>query len=560
MPDPIYFQWQNEFLLHTIYPLRETKLRDFLQYYFEIEIWQKYKNLTTQELAGDIQAFRDVQKNKVLEAYDSFQKLVLYFLDDDVTDQYQGNFPNPDPEIMVKINDLHKLFKRYYPTYQNPVKEKYFTSERARQLEELRTRIQTQITDKTRVLRNILPASPLKATYENDLNRLSNISLKMVDQELSHLYDFLRAYTRLEIYKQEALKRKAASEKALQDGSQKLRALKLEIDGLESRLAPVLQTGRRLSTTPNMEGSRTYFLDEDVSDLYQLKIPGLDPGILLKINELHKNFKKWFPGYKNPVLEKSFLAQRTKEFEDLRKLRAQELADKQRAMQWIQPNTTNWTIYEKAIDTLKNNILRALDEEMSKLYDFQWAYDSSEKTPAMISALIAQNQKERSDIEGQLKVKKDSAAALETEQNRLSQDLAREEKELLLALVNALPVSLQDIVRGKIEAYKTGLAQKTLDQLMEAVVQRFMAQPERYPLWLQYMVIHFSGMRYQSAHGSWADPKDLLLSLRIKAIQDELKRQGEDAINALCDQRYLCYQSVQSAVKVLGTASDEETQ
>ena len=31
MPDPIYFQWQNEFLLRTIYPLRETKLRDFLR-------------------------------------------------------------------------------------------------------------------------------------------------------------------------------------------------------------------------------------------------------------------------------------------------------------------------------------------------------------------------------------------------------------------------------------------------------------------------------------------------------------------------------------------------
>jgi hypothetical protein len=560
MPDPIYFQWQNEFLLRTIYPLRETKLRDFLQYFFEIEIWQQYKNMPAPTLASDIQSFRGMQKSKVLDAYDLFQKLAAYFLDEDVSDQYRASFPNPDPEIMLKINDIHKLFKTYYPTYQNPVKEKYFTSERARQLEDLRGRLQTQINDKTRILRNILPASPLKATYENDLSRLSNVCIKMVDQELSRLYDFLRAYARLEVYKQEALKRKAVNEKARSDGAVKLSALKLEIDALESRLVPLVQAGRRLSTAPDMPGNKTYFLDEDVSDVYQAKIAGIDPGIMLKINELHKNFKKWFPGYQNPLLEKNFLAQRIKEFEDLRKLRAQELADKQRALQWIQSGTSNWDIYTKVIDLLKNNILRALDEELNRLYDLQWAYAASEKTPAVISTLIAQNQKDRSDVETQLKGKKDSAAAQEAEQNRLGQELARNEKEIMLALVDALPVSLPDIVRSKTEAYKAELAQKDIDQLMEAVVQRFITQPERYPLWLQYMVVHFSGMRYQSAHGSWADPKDLLLSLRIKAVQDELKRQGEDAINALCDQRYLCYQSVQTAVKVLGTASDAETQ
>lgn len=559
MPDPIYFQWQNEFLLRTIYPLRETKLRDFLQFYFEIEIWQKYKNLGAQDLASDILAFRNAQKSKVLEAYDTFQKLQAYFLDEDVTEQYRASFPNPDPEVMGKINDLHKVFKQFYPKYQNPVKEKYFTSERARQMEELRKRIQDQVSQKQRALRNMLATSAQKPTLENDLARLSNISLKMVDQELSRLYDFLKAYTRLEVYQQESLKRTAASEKARAEGSSKLLALKPEVEALETRLAQALQIGRRLSTPPNLEGGKAYFLDEDVSDLYRQKIPSIDPGILQKINELHVNFKKWLPGYKNPTLEKNFLAQRIKEFEDLRKLRAQELASKQRAAQWIQPNTVNWTANEKAIDTLKNNILRGLDEELSRLYDLQWAYDYSSKTPAAVSALATQNQKEQADIEAQLKGKKDSAAALEAEQSRYNLELGRSEKDLMLALVDALPVSSKDIVRGQIEAYQAELGQKTLEQLLEGIVQRFMDQPERYPLWLQYMVIHFSGMRYQSAHGSWADPKDLLLSLRIKFVQDELKRQGEDAINALCEERYLCYQAAQSPTKVLGIASGEET-
>ena len=38
MTELLYFQWQNEILLKTIYPLREMKLRDFLVYYQEIDL------------------------------------------------------------------------------------------------------------------------------------------------------------------------------------------------------------------------------------------------------------------------------------------------------------------------------------------------------------------------------------------------------------------------------------------------------------------------------------------------------------------------------------------
>ena len=43
MAEPYYFQWQNEFLCKTIYPMREQKLRDFLVYYMEVDIWAQYK-------------------------------------------------------------------------------------------------------------------------------------------------------------------------------------------------------------------------------------------------------------------------------------------------------------------------------------------------------------------------------------------------------------------------------------------------------------------------------------------------------------------------------------
>jgi hypothetical protein len=42
MPDTFFYQWQNPFLLKTIYPMRELKLRDFLIFHFEVELWEKY--------------------------------------------------------------------------------------------------------------------------------------------------------------------------------------------------------------------------------------------------------------------------------------------------------------------------------------------------------------------------------------------------------------------------------------------------------------------------------------------------------------------------------------
>ena len=59
------------------------------------------------------------------------------------------------------------------------------------------------------------------------------------------------------------------------------------------------------------------------------------------------------------------------------------------------------------------------------------------------------------------------------------------------------------------------------------------------------MVIHFSGMRYQSAHGSWADPRDLLESLKIEELTvknkattpEEIERAAAQALVELQKQK-----------------------
>jgi hypothetical protein len=79
------------------------------------------------------------------------------------------------------------------------------------------------------------------------------------------------------------------------------------------------------------------------------------------------------------------------------------------------------------------------------------------------------------------------------------------------------------------------------------VYQRFKKEPKRYPLWLQYMVVHFSGMRYASAHSSWADPKDLLIRLRGSNVDKDLKKLDDAEIEKRCREKIIAYESAGAA-------------
>ncbi len=118
--------------------------------------------------------------------------------------------------------------------------------------------------------------------------------------------------------------------------------------------------------------------------------------------------------------------------------------------------------------------------------------------------------------------------------------------------VKASDVKVNDIVNAKVEKYKNELASKSHFELLEEVVQRFLKSPEEYPLWLQYMVIHFSGMRYASAHGSWADPKDLLINLGSSYIAEDFRSENDDWVQARCDEKIECYEDPEKALSEPG--------
>jgi hypothetical protein len=132
------------------------------------------------------------------------------------------------------------------------------------------------------------------------------------------------------------------------------------------------------------------------------------------------------------------------------------------------------------------------------------------------------------------------------------------EEEFLVHYDPKTPVTVRDIVRLKVEQYAKTLEGKDQYQLLTEIRARFEKEPARFPLWLQYMVIHFSGMRYKSAHGSWADPKDLLVRLRIAEIKKEQMALTDADVTAKCQEKIAQYDPAFTGAKPkLATATEK---
>jgi hypothetical protein len=119
-------------------------------------------------------------------------------------------------------------------------------------------------------------------------------------------------------------------------------------------------------------------------------------------------------------------------------------------------------------------------------------------------------------------------------------------------------ITVKDVAIWESEAYRAVLMAKDQMELLEEAAKRFWAQPERYPPWLQYMVIHFSGMRYASAHGSWADPRDLLTRLQAPDIEAEIKALDDETIKERCQEKIAAYETPNEASPKLATAQEKD--
>ena len=131
------------------------------------------------------------------------------------------------------------------------------------------------------------------------------------------------------------------------------------------------------------------------------------------------------------------------------------------------------------------------------------------------------------------------------------------EEQFLLNYGPKVVVTVKDIVGLKVEQYKKTLENKNQYQLLADIRARFEKEPKRFPLWLQYMIVHFSGMRYKSAHGSWADPKDLLVRLRLDEVKKAQAALSDADVAAKCAEKIAQYEGTNPNKPALARATEK---
>jgi hypothetical protein len=279
-----------------------------------------------------------------------------------------------------------------------------------------------------------------------------------------------------------------------------------------------------------------------------------DPAILDKIKHEHINFDRYFLNYDNSTKQRIYLERTTKRVEGFRKNLLNEIARNERNIRNV-PQSYKVPQWKQSIKTLSDT-LPILDAELNRYYAFSTIFKKIKSQKDELDKWIAIKKRERRKIENDIRWKRNFVKRYPNNAKTIEfiADIQRQEKNLhqinydiqegmtssiedrLKEQIEKKSVSVNDIVRWKTEKYRQTLEGMDHQELLETIARRFLDDPKRYPAWLQYMVIHFSGMRYRSAHGSWGDPKDLLLSLRIKVINNEIKHINDEGILSACAQ------------------------
>ncbi len=247
-------------------------------------------------------------------------------------------------------------------------------------------------------------------------------------------------------------------------------------------------------------------------------------------------------------VSRSYVLNRLKSALEAERLRImKEIASTEQTIRNVPNHTRIKDIKDQLAGLLKARDV--IDEELErKVYPFIAIFKRVEDDLKHIANLVKEKEEQRKKSDSDLrrlsyllKVRKDEKqlqeyrieyAGLEEKQRRLDAEVEQLKDALSDPSPQAMRLALDrrgsngqqqtarktDVVNWKVEQYKTALQTKDHQALLEEIVRRFLDDPKRYPLWLQYMVIHFSGMRYKSAHGSWGDPRDLLLALRMHEI------------------------------------------
>lgn len=270
---------------------------------------------------------------------------------------------------------------------------------------------------------------------------------------------------------------------------------------------------------------KKYFLTKDVKGFY-IKYKPIEEEAMALIQKNHDLFVASWP--KDIRGERAFIQSRIESFKTNLGFLRDRIRYLQRQLEGMVAEHPNRAKVEAEFKLKNESALPMVLEEMEKLRQFDDTY----------------NKVEAPKLEWYKLTKADP-------------NYKTTEEEFLVNYDPKTPVTIQDIVRLKVEQFTKTLESKDQYQLLGDIKTKFDKEPKRFPVWLQYMIIHFSGMRYKSAHGSWADAKDLLVRLRIDEVKQAQAKLTDADVTKQCAEKIAQYEGTSSNKPALANATDK---
>ena len=284
-------------------------------------------------------------------------------------------------------------------------------------------------------------------------------------------------------------------------------------------------TAARTAELKQYTDLKKHFMTKDVGGLYARYMP-FEPEALALIQKNHDVFIASWP--KDIRGERTFIQSRIESFKTQLGFLRDRIRFVQRQLETRRPEDPNRPKLEAEYKLKNESALPMVLEEIEKLRQFDATYDKLQDPKLEWYKLT-----------------------------KADPNYKVPEEQFLLNYGPKVAVTVRDIVRLKAEQYKKTLENKDQYQLLTDIRARFEKEPKRFPLWLQYMIIHFSGMRYKSAHGSWADPKDLLVRLRVEEVKKAQAALSDADVAAKCAEKIAQYEGTNPNKPALAKATDK---
>lgn len=347
-------------------------------------------------------------------------------------------------------------------------------------------------------------AEPLYFQWQNEVLRRDIYGMR-----IPKLIDFLVFYKEIDIWKE--YKGRDISE------------LKADVDEYVKAQETAAVAAYKAYTS-----LRGYFMLPDVRAYYS-KYKPIDEEQMNYINNLHSGFIQSWP--KDIRGERGFVEGQIQYWVNIRNGVKEWIKGRRRYLDNMLPDHPSRPAKAQELALKENSSLPMAEQELDQLRAFLATYDKIEQRK------LAWYKLTKSDP-----------------------GFTTPEAEFLVHYKPDKPITVTELADWRSQQYRDSLANKNQYELLEEIYKRFQNEPKRFPYWLQYMVVHYSGMRYASAHGSWADPKDLLFRLQSPAVAQNVSKLDDVEIEKRCAEKVALYESAGAKKPKLALSTDKEWQ